>query len=445
MPRCLNTYVLGDFIYTLNKAREQLNECQNTEKDGRKKRRRRKRHIIDFKEQDKRLWPQPIPYAFSTRFTDEDSRDIVRMAMWEWEYYTCVRFEEVADQKEFPTTTLAITRPRDDGLCGSHTGRVPYFKGNRQEIFLGKFCIAPPIVVHELGHVLGLLHVHTRPDRDNYIKVIWSNLGPKTLPQFDKMSADKSTTLGFPYDVNSVMHYGPRIFSKSWDAITMKTKDPLLQNSMGYPSRKNIQFFDAKAINNFYCKGWCYWTVYKPPCEHDGYQDPYDCYTCVCPDGLTGALCDTVIPSEGEHLCGGVVYASASKRTIETPNYGRGSYSPLQTCTWLIKASEGKRVAFTFTGARFGLQCYKKPLLQCVDSVEIRYGSSIAVTGARFCCDVLPRVTVISETHEILVLFRADYDITPNGYDSEVRSRTGFRIAFWEVAGADRRTIKSKY
>ena len=42
----------------------------------------------------------------------------------------------------------------------------------------------------------------------------------------------------------------------------------------------------------------------------------------------------------------------------------------------------------------------------CRDYVEVRYNSSLALTGARFCGDNLPREVLVSATNEMLVLFR---------------------------------------
>ena len=45
-----------------------------------------------------------------------------------------------------------------------------------QAVSLGKNCDKFGIVVHELGHVVGFWHEHTRPDRDGYIDVIYANI-----------------------------------------------------------------------------------------------------------------------------------------------------------------------------------------------------------------------------------------------------------------------------
>lgn len=47
-----------------------------------------------------------------------------------------------------------------------------------QAISIGKNCDKFGIVVHELGHVIGFWHEHTRPDRDTHVSIIRENIQP---------------------------------------------------------------------------------------------------------------------------------------------------------------------------------------------------------------------------------------------------------------------------
>lgn len=48
--------------------------------------------------------------------------------------------------------------------------------GGPQAISIGKNCDKFGIVVHELGHVIGFWHEHTRPDRDEHVAIIRDNI-----------------------------------------------------------------------------------------------------------------------------------------------------------------------------------------------------------------------------------------------------------------------------
>lgn len=57
--------------------------------------------------------------------------------------------------------------------CCSFVGK----RGNGgQAISIGKNCDKFGIVVHELGHVVGFWHEHTRPDRDKHVNIIRENI-----------------------------------------------------------------------------------------------------------------------------------------------------------------------------------------------------------------------------------------------------------------------------
>uniref|UniRef100_A0A4W5M5R9 Metalloendopeptidase n=1 Tax=Hucho hucho TaxID=62062 RepID=A0A4W5M5R9_9TELE len=86
--------------------------------------------------------------------------------------------------------------------------------GGPQAISIGKNCDKFGIVVHELGHVIGFWHEHTRPDRDEHVSIIRDNIHPGQEYNFLKMSPVEVDSLGEVYDFDSIMHYAPNTFSR---------------------------------------------------------------------------------------------------------------------------------------------------------------------------------------------------------------------------------------
>lgn len=83
-----------------------------------------------------------------------------------------------------------------------------------QAISIGKNCDKFGIVVHELGHVVGFWHEHTRPDRENHVVINKVNIMTGQEYNFNKLTEDDVNSLGQPYDYDSIMHYAKNTFSK---------------------------------------------------------------------------------------------------------------------------------------------------------------------------------------------------------------------------------------
>ncbi|CAG2122948.1 unnamed protein product, partial [Medioppia subpectinata] len=84
-----------------------------------------------------------------------------------------------------------------------------------QAISIGKNCDKFGIVVHELGHVVGFWHEHTRPDRDDNVQIVTKNIMSGQEYNFNKLTEEEVNSLGLNYDFDSIMHYARNTFSKS--------------------------------------------------------------------------------------------------------------------------------------------------------------------------------------------------------------------------------------
>lgn len=116
--------------------------------------------------------------------------------------FTCVKF--------FNGTTesghyINITTNATDG-CQADVG---FLSEPGQKLNLAPRCMNKGGALHEIMHALGFQHEHQVPWRDKFIKVNMKNLRPKSLPSFWKLNDSQVLYLGYEYDYDSVMHYGP--------------------------------------------------------------------------------------------------------------------------------------------------------------------------------------------------------------------------------------------
>ncbi|XP_039438500.1 tolloid-like protein 1 [Culex pipiens pallens] len=154
-----------------------------------------------------RIWDfGVIPYEIDGNFSGLH-RALFKQAMRHWENYTCIKFVE-RDPLEHPNFIVFTERPCG---CCSFVGK----RGNGpQAISIGKNCDKFGIVVHELGHVVGFWHEHTRPDREDHVVIEKNNIMVGQEYNFNKLSEDEVNSLGQPYDYFSIMHYARNTFSK---------------------------------------------------------------------------------------------------------------------------------------------------------------------------------------------------------------------------------------
>ena len=78
-------------------------------------------------------------------------------------------------------------------------------------VIIGGGCWWEDTVVHEFIHAFGFHHEQVRPDRDDYVKIIYANIHKDKVHNFNKFT--KSLTFGVDYDGYSVMHYDSKAFS----------------------------------------------------------------------------------------------------------------------------------------------------------------------------------------------------------------------------------------
>ncbi|KDR10358.1 Dorsal-ventral patterning tolloid-like protein 1, partial [Zootermopsis nevadensis] len=168
---------------------------------------KRRRVVRAATARKERVWDYGvIPYEIDGNFSGAH-KALFKQAMRHWENFTCVKFVERVPS-EHPNYILFTERPCG---CCSFVGK----RGNGpQAISIGKNCDKFGIVVHELGHVVGFWHEHTRPDRDDHVQIVRENIMTGQEYNFNKLTDEEVNSLGLPYDYDSIMHYARNTFSK---------------------------------------------------------------------------------------------------------------------------------------------------------------------------------------------------------------------------------------
>ncbi|XP_041612933.1 astacin-like metalloendopeptidase [Vulpes lagopus] len=185
-------------------------------------------------------WPKngevvEVPFLLSSKY-DKPSREVLLKAFAEFERLTCIRFVAYEGQRDF----ISII-PMSG--CFSSVGR----SGGMQVVSLAPTCLqrGPGIVLHELMHVLGFWHEHSRADRDQYIRINWNEIIPGFEINFIK---SRSSNMLVPYDYSSVMHYGRLAFSRRG----LPTITPLWASNVHIGQRWNLSTSDITRVLKLY-------------------------------------------------------------------------------------------------------------------------------------------------------------------------------------------------
>lgn len=149
-----------------------------------------------------RTWPDgEVYYKFSTEISPEHKTKVESIFNTIEDNTKCIYFV-----RSIRPDAVLIGYSDETGVSRATLG---YNRVNTMNIVPGMF---NRHIYHETLHVLGLRHEHQRPDRDNYITVLYENIIDEFKQYFD-ISEHLYDTDTIPYDCKSIMHYSPRSFT----------------------------------------------------------------------------------------------------------------------------------------------------------------------------------------------------------------------------------------
>jgi len=188
-------------------------------------------------------WPnRTIPYSVDA---DLGCKAEVAAAVEHWNNNSCIRFVAHDNEADF------VRVQRLPGHALSDVGR----RGGAQKVALGDRCTTG-IVIHELGHAVGLWHEHCRNDRDHWVAIDWSNIKDGCEVNFAQGNicgeAVETEDLG-DYDYGSIMHYNEKSFAIDSRDPTLKLLKPVPPDVV-VGQRVSLSPGDIAAVEAMYCR-----------------------------------------------------------------------------------------------------------------------------------------------------------------------------------------------
>lgn len=184
-----------------------------------------------------RTWPDAIlPYVEGDDLPQR-TRESLRRAIDTWnDSAALLKIRPRTEESSYVTF-------RPGRLSESPRGRL----GEKEQVI----SLAPNtrygVIMHEIGHAIGLTHEHNRPDRDDYIKVVIPNIRTEMLSQFQPRDEPPPED---DYDLESIMHYSQMAFSRN-NQPTIRILGALPRGVL-VGQRRRLSDGDIRRIENLY-------------------------------------------------------------------------------------------------------------------------------------------------------------------------------------------------
>lgn len=159
-------------------------------------------------------WPNGvIVYMYSGLGARQKQGVEAAMESWTRQTSGCISFKRRTNEKNY----LKIFQGNG---CNCHLG----YPNGESRLSVGQNCEYKHVMEHELGHAIGFWHEQSRPDRDDYLEVLWNNIPSGFREAFAKYGKDKIDSLGVPFDYTSIMQYPWNAFSTVYGKNTLRPK-----------------------------------------------------------------------------------------------------------------------------------------------------------------------------------------------------------------------------
>jgi Astacin (Peptidase family M12A) len=201
--------------------------------------------VPDYIRGEPKRWENNLlPYIIDPSVALSD-RAAIQQAITAWQRATNIRFKELSGAQDWKrenyvkfsgqknqcsSNSLGVKQRLSDKVNEDDNVNVVEVAGCGQN--WGR-------VAHEIGHVVGLGHEHSRGDRDDYITVLWSNIdGPK---KFCRVIWDQQALASIGYDYDSIMHAAPTQAAKRSSDCKKVTYEGREDCLAFLPSREKLQ------------------------------------------------------------------------------------------------------------------------------------------------------------------------------------------------------------